>query len=325
VKKLTLGSLFSGIGGLELGFERTGGFETRWQVENDAYATKVLEKHWPTVRRYGDITKLDATELERVDVIVGGFPCQDVSVAGKRAGLAGARSGLWSEYIRIVRALRPRYVVVENVPGLFVRGFSQVLGDLAGGGYDAEWQVLSAAAFGAPHIRERVFIIAYAQGDLRRASRDERSPASNRCRALLADPKSAGTATTQLPGQRGGFIDSGEALAYSSIERRKRAGTTWAGRDGLTDGGSDVAHTPRQQDRWVCKPRVFTDARTEGDGHTARLLRSAADWWAVEPNVGRVANGVPSRVDRLRCLGNAVVPQVAQYVAECILTHEAML
>lgn len=159
---LTIGSLFSGIGGLELGLERAGLGPVVWQVEKDAYCRAVLAKHWPDATRYEDVKDAGRGNLTPVDVICGGFPCQDISIANVKAkGLAGERSGLWREFARIVRALRPRYVVVENVTALFHRGFGDVLGDLAAIGYDAEWSVLSACAVGAPHTRERVFVVAY--------------------------------------------------------------------------------------------------------------------------------------------------------------------
>jgi DNA (cytosine-5)-methyltransferase 1 len=150
---LTFGSLFAGIGGMDLGLERAG-MVCRWQVEIDDYCRRVLAKHWPDVPKYGDIREVTGGELERVDLICGGFPCQDISNAGKRAGIDGERSGLWSEYIRLVRVLRPRYVLVENVAALLGRGIDRVLGDLAASGYDAEWDCIPAAAVGAPHLRE---------------------------------------------------------------------------------------------------------------------------------------------------------------------------
>lgn len=159
---MTFGSLFSGIGGMDLGLERAG-MECRWQVEIDPFCQKVLAKHWPNVKRYGDITKLEGSELEAVDLIAGGFPCQDVSRVGSRNGIDGKRSGLWTEYIRLVRFLRPRYVLVENVAGLLDGGIGRVLGDLARCGYDAEWDMLPAFLFGLPHRRERVFIVAYSR------------------------------------------------------------------------------------------------------------------------------------------------------------------
>lgn len=160
-QELTVGSLFAGIGGLELGLERAG-MRVLWQVEKDAFCRKVLAKHWPSVTRFEDVKDVGRSNLAPVDLICGGFPCQDISHPGKRAGIvAGNQSGLWHEYARIIREMGPRYVLVENVAALLARGLDIVLGDLATLGYDAEWSVLPACAFGAPHTRERVFILAY--------------------------------------------------------------------------------------------------------------------------------------------------------------------
>lgn len=173
----TVGSLFSGIGGFDLGFEQAG-FDVKWQVEIDPFCRRVLAKHWPDVRRHDDVKTFPPTKAEdwRVDVIIGGFPCQDVSVAGSRKGIGvGTRSGLWSEFARIVALLRPRFVVVENTPGLLApfrhkgkfvapAAIGRVLGELSEMGLDAEWAVVPASAFGAPHRRERVFIVAYPPG-----------------------------------------------------------------------------------------------------------------------------------------------------------------
>ena len=160
---LTFGSLFAGIGGFDLGLERAG-MECRWQVEIDDYCQRVLAKHWPDVKRYGDVRNVGKHNLEPVDLICGGFPCQDISELGKRAGIQGRRSRLWAEFYRIICELRPRFVLVENVSDLLVRGMGAVLGDLARCGYDATWQLLPASAFGLPHLRERAFIVAYPSG-----------------------------------------------------------------------------------------------------------------------------------------------------------------
>lgn len=173
MKKLRVLDLFSGIGGFSLGLERTGGFETVAFCEIEEFPRKVLRKHWPEVPIYEDVRTLTADVLERdgiaVDVITGGFPCQDISTAGKQAGIGeGTRSGLWSEIVRLTRELSPRYVIVENVANLLSgpsekRGgwFGRVLGDLAECGYDAEWENIPASALGAPHRRERVWIVAH--------------------------------------------------------------------------------------------------------------------------------------------------------------------
>lgn len=162
---MTFGSLFAGIGGFDLGLERAG-MKCKWQVEIDPFCQRVLAKHWPDVRRWDDVRTFppgDADEW-RVEVIAGGFPCQDISFAGRGGGLDGERSGLWFEYERVIRALRPRYVLVENVAAILDpgRGFDRVLSGLASLGFDAEWSVLSACAMGAPHTRERVFVVAHA-------------------------------------------------------------------------------------------------------------------------------------------------------------------
>ena len=171
--KLRVLDLFSGIGGFSLGLERTGGFETVAFCEIEPFPRKILAKHWPEVPCYHDVTKLTGDILARdgitVDVITGGFPCQDISVAGKQAGISeGTRSGLWSEIVRLIGELSPRYVIVENVANLLSgpsdrRGgwFGRILGDLAECGYDAEWENIPASALGAPHRRERVWLVAY--------------------------------------------------------------------------------------------------------------------------------------------------------------------
>jgi DNA (cytosine-5)-methyltransferase 1 len=168
---MTFGSLFAGIGGFDLGFERAG-LTCQWQVEIDPFCQRVLAKHWPKVKRYGDIRSVHAAGLcgagslcdgclDHVDVLCGGFPCQDISFAGYGAGLDGERSGLWGQFDRLVGELRPGFVVVENVAALTARGLGRVLSDLAGHGFDAEWSDLFACEMGATHARRRLFIVAY--------------------------------------------------------------------------------------------------------------------------------------------------------------------
>lgn len=169
MNKLRVLDLFSGIGGFSLGLERTGGFETVAFCEIEEYPRRVLQKHWPKVPIYHDVRELTADTLARdgiaVDVICGGFPCQDISRAGLGAGLAGERSGLWGEFARLIGELRPSYAILENVAALLDDGMGTVLGDLASIGYDAEWQVISACSLGAPHMRQRVFAVAYPNGE----------------------------------------------------------------------------------------------------------------------------------------------------------------
>jgi DNA (cytosine-5)-methyltransferase 1 len=228
-RPLTVGSLFAGIGGFDLGLERAG-MRIIWQCDSDEFCRRVLARHWPDVPRYEDVRAIDAQAVPP-NVLAGGFPCQDLSIAGRRAGLVGPKSGLWSEFLRAIRLLRPSYVLVENVPGLLTRGLGTVLGDLAACGYDAEWDCIPAAAIGALHLRARVWLLAYPAGGRHRAP-DE---------------------------------------------------TVFAGR-GL----------PQLRGRW-----------------------------ANEPDVGRMAHGVPDGVDRRRALGNALVPQIAEWIGRRILEYEA--
>lgn len=165
-EKLKLLDLFSGVGGFSLGLERSQAFETVAFCEIDSFCRKVLRKHWPDVPQYEDVQTLTAEQLVRdgigVDAIYGGFPCQDISQAGKGLGIMdGTRSGLWSEMVRLVRELRPKFLIVENVAILLSRGIDRVLGDLAASGYDAEWAIIRGTDVGVPQSRPRIFIVAY--------------------------------------------------------------------------------------------------------------------------------------------------------------------
>lgn len=159
--KLTHGSLFSGIGGFELGAEWAE-IPTLWNCEILPYQQKILKQHYPNTKQYADIKELQNPEY--CDIISGGFPCQDISNSGTKLGIKGHRSGLWGEMFRIIREVRPKYVIIENSPALIIRGFERVLCDLSEIGYNAEWQCLSGKQFGTTHKRERIYCIAYSDG-----------------------------------------------------------------------------------------------------------------------------------------------------------------
>lgn len=250
----TFGSLFAGIGGMDLGLERAG-WECKWQVENDEWCQRVLAKHWPDVTRFGDIRNLtERHALNPVDLICGGFPCQPVSHAGKGRAQADSR-WLWPEFERIVGMVRPRYVLVENVVGLLRRGMGDVLGGLAALGYDAEWDCIPAAAFGAPHQRYRVWIVAHRQDHPQRSY-------SN-------------------------------GLGSHRTEVNEHGGPK-QGRAELRD----------EQERFF---RPLGPHESKGQH------------WLAEPSVGRMAPRVPNRVDRIRGIGNSVVPQVAEWIGRRLM------
>ena len=221
--KLKVLDLFSGLGGFSLGLERTGGFETVAFCEIDPYCRRVLAKHWPGVPCYEDVRELTAERLAAdgiaVDVIAGGFPCQDISEAGLRTGLQGARSGLWREYSRLVGELRPRFVIVENVSELLRNGLGDVLGDLAKVGYDAEWHSIPALAVGADHIRERIWIVAYPNCAGAEVSQQRGRKQRQAQMGKDASQDHADTDGTRLPGR----------MLAGAISKDARAISPWLG------------------------------------------------------------------------------------------------
>lgn len=279
--------LFSGIGGFSLGLERAG-FKTVAFCEVDPWCRRVLAKHWPRVPIYDDVRELDAARLRAdgippPDAICGGFPCQDVSFAGKGAGLAGERSGLWREFARLVRELRPEHVIVENVAALLGRGHGEVVGDLASLGYCVEWHCVPAAAVGAPHRRDRVWIVASAT-----------NADGGRCeRERLA----------QHDDEQGGREPDGLGA---------RGWRHW----------SDVADAARQRVQGHGSDRLEVAlapaiARLLGRDDAARHWRE----WTTEPALRRVDDGSSSRLDRhrLKALGNAVVPQIPELIGRALM------
>lgn len=333
---MKIGSLFSGIGGLELGLEAAGVGEVLWQVELDSFARRVLAKHWPHVdRSVEDVRHAGSATLARVDVVCGGFPCQDVSSAGKGAGLAGARSGLWFEFRRIIAELRPRAVVVENVASGASRWLCQVRTDLHALGYRTRALGIAACDVGAPHRRRRIFILALADADgaKRKRSERDRSAARRRVRAGSAD---------------GGALAHGDRIRLRSerLGRLSHEGQPEDGQDpvcGHDPHGRGGSHVPYAQ-------RVELREQQGGGGRAHRPGsaepgddRSVDGGASAEPRVGGDAHGFPHRLDRrwpagrgeeqqawepprsipsrptdptrrprLKCLGNGVVPAQAE-------------
>ena len=342
---MRIGSLFAGIGGLELGLEWSGVGHTVWQVEREPFCQRVLAKHWPDAQRFDDVTNVGAHNLPPVDVICGGFPCQDISYAGKGAGLAGARSGLWYEFARIVRELEPRFVVVENVAALFTRGLDAVLGTLADLGYDAEWSCVRASEVGARHRRERVFVVAWL-ADSKRNGLQEREQTRPATRAAwgrddpfdMADIERGGLERRRIDRNVVGSSRPGEGAG----DQRQWDGNPVsdcgadAGRLGQTDSiGRDRRRSSVEQNPADDNHRRSGAERTEGSGDQGAQ---------AQPGMGGAAHGIPARLDvagpgepqraweaprtvtqaqdraaRLKALGNAVVPQVAELVGRRLI------
>ena len=298
---MTVGSLFSGFGGFDLGFERAG-MTISWQVEIDEYCRQVLKRHWPTVPRFADVRDVSASNLATVDVICGGFPCQPFSVAGKRKGKSDYR-WLWPDFSRVVDEIRPRWAVLENVPGLLTAESGEctaVITDLASLGYDAEWGCISASSFGSPYRRSRWFCVA--NNDGKRFSWGTKQDCESFLRKQTqrwGDAERCGTNVANI-----------DSKGLSNEEQRQR--TTKRGEcesERQNRVGSITASIGRDQGRAQPNDRRET-------------IFTGAGWWAVEPDVVRVVSGFPGRVDRIKGLGNAVIPIVAQYLATRLLISE---
>ena len=286
----TLGSLFSGVGALDLGIERAfdGNLHTVWQVEINAYCRQVLAKHWPDAIRHEDVRSVGARNLPRVDVIAGGHPCTDLASSGKRAGLAGPHSGLWFEYARIIGELRPRVAVIENVaasltpvPGSAESAIERVLSDLSALGYDAWWTVLSATNVGAPHKRrDHLFVVAYTHGDgLVELGADDMS--SNE--RVEIQPWDDATRRCQAGGRRATYGQGGAG----------------AGRVGVAERGLD---------RVVGGPTDWLDSYPAGPGEPQH------PW---EPS-RRVASTDRVAKERLAALGNCVIVGQAYVIGRVV-------
>jgi len=267
-------SLFAGIGGLDLGLERSG-MECVAQVEIDDFCQKILTKHWPDVPKFKDVRDVGKHNLPAADLICGGFPCQPHSYAGKRRGKADDRN-LWPEYFRIVREIEPRYIIGENVPGLITSMLDEILSDLESIGYTCQTFVIPALAFNAPHKRDRVYVVAYSNS-------------------------------------LGYFHGKSEIIATEVGEYAQRDASAM----GINAPNSNGAGLQRRENS-----RGIGGSWQINNELLGRYIDWDENWVEVATRLCGMDDGIPRRVDRLKSLGNAVVPQVAEFVGNCIMDFE---
>ena len=291
MKKLKILDLFSGIGGFSLGLEATGGFETSAFCDIDPYCRKVLQQHWPNVPIFEDIKKLKGTDIGTVDIITGGYPCQPFSVAGKQKGVEDKRH-LWPEYFRLIKECRPTWVIGENVSGHIKLGLDSVIEDLESEGYSTRTFSISASSIGANHKRERIWIVAHRKENVADAYG-------------VNDAIGGVDRTIQETGGSGSIDERGSGTNANGFSQSSKNETL--------DSTITNSNSKRQQEQW----RTSTT-------QTKNKSIECSSWWKTEPNVGRVVNGVPNRVDRLKALGNSLIPQIPFYIGQTILrTYES--
>ena len=351
--KLNHLDLFSGIGGFSLGLEATGGFETKAFCDIEEYPRQVLQKHWPHVKQYKDIKELNyerlkADGIDSIDIITGGYPCQPFSVAGLKKGEEDPRH-LWPEYFRLIKECRPTWVIGENVPGHIKLGLDTVIKDLESEDYSVRPFSISAASVGANHQRERIWIVAYSErnynfneeqrvnGEEKKISREHREDNST-----TGQSSRTSTARTQSDSH---VVNSDSIRSLQHTETTKE--TSRRGTETSSMSTSDVANTnewknntrneskPREEEQFKFSPNSSSErgvvANTNGEGSQRygseyELRKSQEErktswsrWWESEPDVGRVAHGIPKRVDRLKGLGNSLIPQIPYYLGTVIL------
>jgi DNA (cytosine-5)-methyltransferase 1 len=303
-KQITIGSLFSGIGGFELGLERAiPNSKTIWQCEQNAFAQKVLKKHWPDVPIYDDIKEIKHGSIDIVDIICGGFPCQDISQAGKGKGIAnGDRSGLWFEMLRIIDMVRPRIAIAENVSAITQkgRGMDIVISSLAQIGYDVEWIDVRASDEGAPHKRERIFFVAYAnQTTVFKPKTPKKIDRISQTRKIFMEP-----------------------INRSENGKKNRRGADIFNRrcNILPFEPSNTNHQHIKKQSVNTEPMESERLFECGSGENGRIHER--NYWKTTP-VGsplcRMDDGISNRVDRLKALGNAIVPQCSETIGRYIM------
>ena len=320
--------LFSGIGGFSLGLGATGGFETVAFCEIEKFPRKVLKKHWPHIKQYKDIKELTNEQLETdgiipIDIITGGYPCQPFSVAGRKRGEKDKRH-LWPEMFRLVKECRPTWVIGENVSGHIKLGLDTVLQDLESEGYTVRAFSISASSIGANHQRERVWIVAHSECN-HNINKEQRI--NGKEKEISREHRQNNSDTWKSSGTNSIWETSNEYVEDTRCTLRQ--GSLFKGEDANETGQEDADQFERSSSPSENGISNTNSQRLQGCG-TERELRESQEertfgwelWWELEPKVGRVANGVPKRVDRLKGLGNSLVPAIPFIIGNSILETE---
>ena len=311
--------LFSGIGGFSLGLESTSGFKTVAFCEIEKFPRKVLKKHWPNVKQYKDIKELTNEQLETdgiipIDIITGGYPCQPFSVAGRKLGEKDKRH-LWPEMFRLVKECRPTWVIGENVSGHIKLGLDTVLEDLESEGYSTRTFSISASSIGANHQRERVWIMANSDNTGNRTPQHEinkNGEKTNERQERQSQPQSSRQSKNMENSRRtlrqGSFFKGEDAneIGQENADQFERSSSS---------SGNGISNTDSQRLQGLGTERELRESQEERSFSWER-------WWELEPDVGRVANGIPKRVDRLKGLGNSLVPAIPFIIGNSILETE---
>jgi DNA (cytosine-5)-methyltransferase 1 len=316
--KLRVLDLFSGIGGFSLGLERTGGFETVAFCEVEEFPRAVLAKHWPDVPCFPDVRKLKGADIDGpVDVICGGYPCQPFSTAGRRRGAEDDRH-LWPEFNRLVAELRPTWVIGENVAGHISMGLDSVLSDLEGQGYACRTFVIPACAVDAPHRRDRVWTVGHARSE--RFGREKSRKSRMEGDVFLSQRWQQGA---NQPSRSSQNVAYAAQLQRNGSGEHRQQGCGQVPELGKRSGAEPLADTHDAGPQRRKETGNTRSERTWCDEQFERCLDLPRATWRPEPDVGRVAHGISRRVDRLKALGNAVVPQIPEMIGRAILAAEA--
>ena len=323
--------LFSGIGGFSLGLEATGGFETKAFCDIEEYPRQVLQKHWPHVKQYEDMKELNyerlkADGIDSIDIITGGYPCQPFSIAGRQKGEEDPRH-LWPEYFRLVKELRPTWVIGENVSGHIKLGLDTVIEDLESEDYSVRPFSISASSIGANHQRERIWILAYSERNGLLAAEKQRSFEKTISNQSKGKNDTLNVERTSSVSETKSHVEDSRRSQWPRAELRgeneneTREENANQHQRSSSPSSSDVANTndERLQRQWQSRNQFTSNFNSSCESSDEGQGTMGQGWWESEPNMGRVAHGIPKRVDRLKSLGNSLVPQIPYYIGKAIL------